>query len=304
MNKFKNFENKEILVRKTIAGFIEKLFAYHGYGLNHDRVKKVCYNEDAPNSEIEERAKSSYDAFVYLLTNCKSPLTNRIVNTFFYLYFGKAIEESVALRITTRFFDYLDKEPFETASYFHIDVYDELDFCCEEEKLNISLMFFNYVLSKNNIPVLRFLPSEINKYKELKQDFTNGKKELLLEFLFNLVINNKTQDKQYYKNLKKLDVNEIFAILKADESLIKNLFDIKHISIFGSFAKGINRIDSDIDLLMSFSLDLTSDQKQESIKQFKKLYCAKFNRFIDISEISEYLSDEFIKKLPYVKRIF
>lgn len=82
-------------------------------------------------------------------------------------------------------------------------------------------MFFNYVLAKNNIPVLRFLPSEINKYKELKQDFTNVKKELLLEFLFNLVINNKTQDKQYYKNLKKLDVNEIYAILEADELLIK-----------------------------------------------------------------------------------
>lgn len=82
-------------------------------------------------------------------------------------------------------------------------------------------MFFNYVLAKNNIPVLRLLPSEINKYKELKQDFTNVKKELLLEFLFNLVINNKTQDKQYYKNLKKLDVNEIYAILEADELLIK-----------------------------------------------------------------------------------
>lgn len=304
MNKFKNFENKEILVRKVIAGFIEKLFAYHGHGQNHDRVKKVCYNEDAPNSEIEERVKSSYDAFIYLLTNCKSPLTNRIVNAFFYLYFGKAIEESVALRITTRFFDYLDKEPLETASYFHLDVYDELDFCGEEEKLNISLMFFNYVLAKNNIPVLRFLPNEISKYQELKQDFRNGKKELLLEFLFNLVINGKTQDKQYYKNLRKLDVNEIYAILKADESQIKNLFDIKHISIFGSFAKEINRIDSDIDLLMSFSLDLTSEQKQESIKQFKKLYCVKFDRFIDISETSEYLNDEFIKKLPYVKKVF
>lgn len=36
----------------------------------------------------------------------------------------------------------------------------------------------------------------------------------------------------------------------------------------------------------------------------EKLDFNKFNRFVDISEISEYLNDEFIKKTHYVKKIF
>ena len=36
----------------------------------------------------------------------------------------------------------------------------------------------------------------------------------------------------------------------------------------------------------------------------EKIDINKFSRFVDISEISEYLNDEFIKKTHYVKKIF
>ena len=92
--------------------------------------------------------------------------------------------------------------------------------------------------------------------------------------------------------------------IKDDEEFIKKNYSIKNLSVFGSFAKQINRIDSDIDLLISFSLDLTSNEKRELVGQIKSRYFNKFNRFIDISEISEYLDDEFVRKIPYVKKIF
>ena len=66
----------------------------------------------------------------------------------------------------------------------------------------------------------------------------------------------------------------------------------------------IYRLDSDIDLLASFSLDLTSNEINKLVREFEKHYFNKFNRFVDISEISEYLNDEFIKKTHYVKKIF
>ena len=74
--------------------------------------------------------------------------------------------------------------------------------------------------------------------------------------------------------------------------------------LFGSFAKGVSRIDSDIDLLFTFNQDKTSIEKENTINFLKEYYFNKFKRFIDFSEISDYLSDEFIKKINVIKTIF
>ena len=170
------FKNKEILVRKILAGFIEKLFNYLGYKLNHDRVKKVLYGEDSFNSNTEERIKRAYDGLIYLLTNSKNPLTNKILNTFFYIFFNKEIDSNVALRIVTKFFEYIDKPVIESSVDFHIDVFNEIDCANEEDRLIISLIMFNYFLAKNDIPATQFLSSDLKSYSELKEEYMKGDK--------------------------------------------------------------------------------------------------------------------------------
>ncbi len=148
------------------------------------------------------------------------------------------------------------------------------------------------------------MSADFDLYLEKKEKYLKGNKIYLYEFFLELIENGKVQDKSYYQNLRDISIKEIYQALKEDEEYLKNNFEIKHLSIFGSFAKGINRIDSDVDLLASFSLDLTSLDKRNKINEFKKIYFNKFNRFIDVSEVSEYLNDEFIKKITYVKNIF
>ena len=89
-----------------------------------------------------------------------------------------------------------------------------------------------------------------------------------------------------------------------DKELIKSKYQIKHLSVFGSFSKDTNRIDSDIDLLVSYSLDMTDAEKEEASKEFKNYYFEIFNRFIDLNEISETLNDDFIKETTNVRKIF
>lgn len=300
----KKFENKELYVRKVLVSFIEDVFNFLGYNLEHDRIKKVLYAEDSFKSIDEENIKRVYDAYIYLVFNAKNPLTNRILNTFFYIYFGKEIDTNISLRIASKFFDFIDKPIIESATDFHICVFNEIEFINEEDKLIISLIFFNYFLIKNNIPTIRMMVSDLESYLEKKKEYEKGNKISLYQFFFELIDKAKVQDKSYYQNLKELTLQDIYKTLKEDEEFIKKNYSIKHLSVFGSFAKQINRIDSDIDLLASFSLDLTSNEKKEIVVQFKNHYFNKFSRFIDVSEISEYLDDEFIKRIPYVKKIF
>lgn len=105
-------------------------------------------------------------------------------------------------------------------------------------------------------------------------------------------------------NLIELTIEEIRKTIIEDKDYLMNELKVKSISIFGSFAKGTDRIDSDIDLLISFSLDLLKEEKEANIEFIKNYYFKKFNRFIDVTEVSEYLNDDFIKKITYVKKIF
>lgn len=294
--------NKELFVRKRIASFIEKIFNYIGCRFEHDNIKRILYAEDSFKTNNEEKAKYAYDAYKYLLLNRKNPFTNRMLNTFFFIYFGHEIDLNVSLRLATRYFDFIDRSPIESAVDFHFISLEEMGCIPEEDKFVISFMFFNYILTKNDIPTIKFLHCDFERYVELKK--INATKIDFYDYFFEVILRNKFQDKSYYKNLKEISLKDIYDVILADKEYIKDKFQIKHISVFGSFAKGLNRIDSDIDLLVSFSLDLTGEEKRKLADEFKNYYLNKFNRFIDVSEISEYLNDEFIKKLPYVKKIF
>lgn len=304
MYNLDKYKGKELLVRKRIAGFLEKLFKVYGYDFNHDRFKKVVYGEDSYNSELEEKFKSYYDAYWFLLSNAKNVFSNDLLNRFFFLLFGKTIDYSINLRMTKVYFEYIDCPSFESAVDFHLRAYDEMDEFNDMEKTAISLMLFNYILVKNGIATISLNPSDYKEYFELRKKYKNDSKTNMYVFFMKIIENCKYQDKTYYKNLREVTIEEIRNTFIEDKDYLMNVLKVKSISIFGSFAKGINRIDSDIDLLISFSLDLLKEEKESNIVFIKNYYLKKFNRFIDITEISEYLNDDFIKKTPYVKKIF
>lgn len=76
------------------------------------------------------------------------------------------------------------------------------------------------------------------------------------------------------------------------------------VSIFGSFAKGKQRIDSDIDLLVGFSDDLTYDEKSAIAVKLAEHYFNVFKRFVDINEIGKYVVDKILKETQNYKKIF
>ena len=74
--------------------------------------------------------------------------------------------------------------------------------------------------------------------------------------------------------------------------------------MFGSFSKGKERIDSDIDMLVFFNLNLPRKEKIESIKYLEKYYFNIFHRYIDFLEVGDIISDGLIKEVDNVKKIY
>ena len=88
-----------------------------------------------------------------------------------------------------------------------------------------------------------------------------------------------------------------------DKEMLMNKYSVKTLLIHGSFAKGCERIDSDIDVVVRLNMDLLYEQRINVIKELKEYYTNKFKRFVDIKEANMYLDDTFLKEDNEIKII-
>lgn len=305
MNEYSDLvTGKELVVRKKVSSFIEKTFRYLGYDFRHDIYKKIIYGEDSVKTSLEEKIKSYYDAYLFLISNHKNPFTKELLNKFFYLLDMELPNQSLLSNLTTKFFCYLNLTPLEAAINFHLYAYQEMKCFKEDKRYFISLMFFNFMLLKFNIPTIRFTRKNYLNYNKVKEEYFLGNKTSIYNFFLELITNFKFQDKHYYQKLKPLAMRDIYNQFDFDKEMLINEYDIKHLSIYGSFSKGDQRIDSDIDVLISFNLDLTREQKLKNIDYLSKYYFDKFYRYIDILELGERINDELIKETTDIINIF
>ena len=64
------------------------------------------------------------------------------------------------------------------------------------------------------------------------------------------------------------------------------------------------RLDSDVDLLIQYNLDILEDEIEKITEELKEYLYKYFERYIDIHCMSEYINDEFIKNARKITKIF
>lgn len=295
-------ENYELIVRKKISAFLEKLLRFCGYDFRHDLYKQIIYSETSAQTPLEDTIKNLYDAYWFLLSNHKRPLSQEILKRFFYIVYGRETDESLLIRLSTKFFYLGDLAPIEKAIEYHLYVYTELYKNDDDNSLIIPLMFFNYVLVASGIPTLRFISPTLKQYLDCRKKYFDGDKKPIYQLFLDQLSEGKCQNKSFYKNLTPITTQDIYTKLINDKDILKNRYGIQSVYIFGSFAKDLQRIDSDIDLLIVFSPDFSYEKKMQIVDYLANHYFNVFNRYIDFTEISEYISDDIIKEITnYIK---
>lgn len=293
------FDHKELIVRKKVARFIEKLFVMQNNEISHDRYKEIIYNNKPVDSSLEEKIKNFYDGYFYLLNNYQTPFTSELLKRFLYILFGREAPSDLLIRLGSSFFHIMNYPSLEHSIDFLIQSYKDIVEYSDNDKIMVCLMLFNYCLVKTGIPTIVIFD---NDYFQLL-DFIKNDDKNIYPFLTDLVIKNKIQDVSYYKNLQEIDCNDIYRVLLKDKDKLNN-HGIEHISIFGSFAKNSNRIDSDIDLLVTMDKSLPFETKRKSLSLLAEEYFEVFKRFVDFVEISEYVSDKIIREVNHALEVF
>ncbi len=290
----------ELIVRKKLTQFIEKYFCYLGYDFRHTLFKQIVYMETPIQTQLEQMLKNSYDAHFYLLSNNQNIFSSSLLKKFFYILKEEEPTADLITRLTNLFFKTCVENSLENSiilSHRAFQTMVELD---TEYRFLISLMFLNFSLVKVGIPTLVFNETVL---KELKELYILNSPSSLVSYITKFILESKKQDKSYYQNLKKLTFKEIFQTL-LDDRVLLNQFGVKHLYIFGSFAQGTERLDSDIDLLAEFSLDITKESKQKFKETIRQIYFDKFKRFIDLIEVGPYLSENLLKEINNCTKVF
>lgn len=294
----------QLIVRKRISSIVEKLLRCCGNDFRHDIYKQIVYGEIPYNTPFEEKIKNYYDAFQYLLSNRMNPLTKELLEKFFFLFNPKNIDQYVALRITSLLFYLNGNDLVDKLLAFHVGIYQELEGIDEDERFIISWMFLNYYLVRNGIPCIQLLRIDYKDYISARNEYLVGNKQQLKSIIIKIIQKTKFQTIEFEESLRIISTDEIIAEIKKDEEMLQKKYKIKKLFLFGSFAKGLSRIDSDIDLMALFSKEASYEEKIQHIKEINMYYENKFHRYIDVSEISTYLTDDFLKEHVRIIEIY
>lgn len=297
-------QNKELIVRKKVAAFIEKAFRFCGYDFGHDDYKQIVYAEAGCKTTLESTIKNVYDAYLYLLSNAQNQLTTEILRKFFYLLDGKEPDESLVIRLATKFFKIKNLPALEKAVDFHMYVLSETNGEDNYRNFLLPLMFFNYTLVNCKIPSLRFTLQALKLYKKLVKEMSEKGTPEMYRFFLEQLQQAQFQSKSFYKNAKPLSASQICQRIKSQKTLLQTQYGVQSVLLFGSFAKNLQRLDSDIDLMIVFSQDMSFEMKAKVIEDLSRYYFSLFRRFIDITEISEYLGDWTITQIIQYIKIF
>ena len=88
---------------------------------------------------------------------------------------------------------------------------------------------------------------------------------------------------------------QIVQLLKEREEVLKKNYGVEHLQVFGSYVEGRQRVDSDVDLIVSFSETPTLYELVDLKEYLESLLEAKVDLLTE-SDISPYIK-------PYIKRV-
>ena len=297
-------KDKELVVRKRVIAIIEKVLRALDLDFNHDRYKQIVYEQSDYNTDLEIRIKHYYDAFTFLLNNKKTAVMASFLSTFHYVITNEELDKEKGIRLASKYFYISDEDPLNKAIIFHIEFYKELNYLKEYERTLMSIMIFEYILVKNNIPLVHMVKKDVLRYIKYKDMYIEGNKRYLYEFLRDLIIKNKYQEKSFYKNLKELSLYDIEKTILEEKDRLINEYKVESIMVFGSFYKGDYRIDSDIDLLVIMNEEMSYKEKLDKLNRLSEYLQKKFNRYVDLHEVFKELTDDFLKETNKIKIIY
>jgi uncharacterized protein len=298
------FIDIEIVTNKTTVKFIKNILTCCGLEFRYEEYRKLIYGFRPIETKEDLLVKSTYDSYIFLMLNRRNMIMEYLLKRYYLLLTSKILAPEKITEISSFYYMPSEQSDLERIVDFHYAMYGYFEDETEAIKKVIALSFFNFMLIRYGYGAVRFLYIQLLEYDKIREQYNSGDKEAAYAYFTKMVLEETHQSTSYYDNLKETSREAIISQIREDKTLIENLYKVKSMALFGSYAKGKNREDSDIDLLVKFNEDMSHEEKINNRDMLSKHISTKFNRYADILECSYYLSPMIIHELISTVKIF
>jgi len=298
------FKNAELNVKKNNSSFLQRLLERLGYDVSHSDFKAIISGKKDILSETEYTVKHFHDSYVYLLSNPNMLFSISLLKRFFYILLGKEIDHEKITQIQAKYYDFGSEPMIERIISTHYRAYAVLDGIGEPHRVAASFMIMNFLLLKNKMVPLRFFKNDYEEYAQIKKAYFDGDMAPSVNFIIGKLSRERTQSKEYYSKLRPLTTSEILLLIRNDEAILRGLYKIQGLVLFGSFAKKTQCFDSDIDLAVVFEEDISYEEKEKCAEELKEFLFFKFQRFVDVQEINSFMEEKLLSGFKKYLKVF
>ena len=272
--------SKRDIYYKEIPSFISKLIEHLGFSIHIMQVKEMHSLNYEVYSQEEEKVKDYLDTYSYLLSNCSNYLNERIISKSIFLLTGKKINKKKINEILSEF--YSIKEEVSIQKIIKYSYLFSLLIRNKKERYGYLLMLMNYLLGYYHYRLIKIMPFEFKELDQVLNKYKKGETKELEDFIIYKESVSKRLHKNYYQELKEIKLIDIISYILENKQILQNKYKITALAIFGSFAKGKEHIDSDIDLIVKFDKYISLMKKKEYTEEIKEMMYQKFKRYCDL----------------------
>ena len=239
----------------------------------YEYVKKIYYDFDNYTANIELLIKNICDSTNYIFNNINQSFTKELLIKAYFLLSNKLIDSAVVNKLIELYYKNIDVAPHSLAALLHLFIINNV----EKNNLEFAFLISNYIMLKKGRWFL--MPYEYC-HNDYRQSIENNDLSSLIRIFYDI---------ELVKNDKRPCLLSRDAVIKKVKSLRKELlynYNIENLYLFGSFAKGNNTDESDLDFVVILNESLINNEKNEIITNVKKYLGNEFECDVDLLDFS------------------
>ncbi len=276
---------------KNVLLFTKNLCKIINLDIDYDQCKSIMLGYKTAITSNEKKVKNIYDSLNYLLNQKENNIDESIIQKWYYILNEKQIDNILIIKLLHSIYNLNIEtilESIEKTISLLKDVTND-DVVC--------LQWLYYLLYKNGYTTLLLNKNEVFSL----HDELNINHKILKETILKLIL---TQQIIYEPSNREITKQEIINVILKNENIFKDYLKISHISLFGSFSKEEDTLESDIDLLVSFEGVSSYIKKKSRVSLLKDILEKSLNRQIDVLEIANNMDHNTFQSIKTAIKIY
>ncbi len=269
----KTFDGLILIMIKKINKLVFYIFVLRKYKIPKERIEQIVNDEISCLTDEETMTKRFVNSLKYLFNNINQVFNEEILNHLYFLLTNMLLDKEISSKIIQLYYGNIDNSTYYLTAIIHLYITNNIKISAIEYAFIVSELI---MLKKNKSLIIPFEFSHHKYNKAIQNNDISLLVKIFLEIEYNLkeCISCKYTRDEIIKKIKQTKVN------------LKLNFNISKLYLFGSFAKGTNNEDSDIDFLVILDDSLINIERLEQISLIKEYLSELFECSVDVLDFT------------------